>query len=133
MRTAITVATLTCCLLAAISVCNAIFCNTCVREQCPQVTDCTVGTVLDTCGCCEVCAIPEGGSCNTQEAGLCVGETNCLPDGGLLSGSLNGKCLSECNIHYSLGVCGYVHVWACFVVLLIVCFIPKFISLCRNH
>jgi len=83
----------TSCTLAVILACNALFCNPCEQTQCPDVQDCPVGTVMEPCGCCEVCAIPEGESCNTMEFGLCADEKFCLPDGGLSSGAITGKCL----------------------------------------
>ncbi len=96
MGTATIFTTLTCCLLAAMCSCNALFCNTCVPEQCPVATNCPVGKVMDSCGCCEVCAIPLEGTCNTDlDFGRCADGRFCLPDGGLFSGTTAGKCLGE--------------------------------------
>ncbi len=96
MKTATIFTTLTCCLLAAMCSCNALFCSTCVLEQCPEANDCPAGKVMDSCGCCEVCAIPLGGACHTvEDLGLCADGKFCLPDGGLFSGAISGKCLGE--------------------------------------
>ncbi len=85
-----------CCLLAAICSGNALFCNTCVPELCPEAKDCPAGKVMDSCGCCEVCAIPLGSACNTvTDIGLCENGKFCLPDGGLFSGAISGTCLGE--------------------------------------
>lgn len=96
---------LLCFLLAAVCSCSAIFCNPCDSEQCPEAVNCTAGTVLDTCQCCQVCAIPYGEPCKTEDIGLCADGNFCLPDGGLFSGSLTGKCLGKELIMLFFSVC----------------------------
>ena len=39
-------------------------CGECEPGSCPKAVDCVAGTVLDHCGCCDICAKPEFALCD---------------------------------------------------------------------
>ena len=41
-------------------------CGPCVKDECPQVSDCRAGFVPDRCGCCMLCGRLEGEKCDNR-------------------------------------------------------------------
>jgi len=61
-------------------------CSACDLTSCESPVECLAGVVMDSCGCCQVCAMTEGKLCNSgynskEEYGQCGDNLECLHTG----------------------------------------------------
>lgn len=79
---------------------SALSCAPCGDTPCPEVS-CPGGTVLDACGCCQVCARGEGDRCGGyfDTLGRCGEGLECKSrprPGQLIGAAIQGICTREC-------------------------------------
>ncbi|XP_067133223.1 single insulin-like growth factor-binding domain protein-2 [Centruroides vittatus] len=87
-------------LLIFIVIASTNACDFCYNIECqPPPEDCSFGTVLDGCGCCQVCAKGEGESCGgawdvegiCAEGLICMGRSRVIRGDGDLPGICRKK------------------------------------------